>query len=208
MKKNMIISTFSLPIVFLLCLMMSSVTGLADTTDNWCTHPIPETGLTVKFPNEYYVFYKGMENRNDCENIIGVSYEQILKMMDSQGVVLLAISNDFSSEITINANNESQGLDFNEYSLYELKQPSDQFADYLEASGAEVLDHGSCVVNGKNAMRFYMKMNNNGEIDYKAQYMTTYKSVDTMISTVLTSVDNPVSEDQIDTLESIVGSIK
>lgn len=194
--------------LFLLCIMMFSVTCLADTTDNWRTHPIPETGLTVRFPNDYYVFYEGMENSKDCENIIGVSYEQILKMMDSQGVILLAISNDFSSEITINANSESQGLDFNEYSLYDLKQSSDQFADYLEAAGAEVLDHGSCVVNGKNAMKFYMKMDNNGEIDYKAQYMTTYKSVGTMISTVLTSVDNPVSDDQIDTLASIVGSIK
>lgn len=194
--------------LFLLCIMMFSVTCLADTPDNWCTYPIPETGLTVRFPNDYYVFYEGMENRNDCEKIFGVSYEQIIQLMDSRGALLLSISSDFNSEITISANGVSEELVFNDYPLYLLKQTSDEYAKYLEAAGAEVVDHGSCVVNGNNAMKFYVKINNNGEIDYKAQYMTTYKSVSAIINTVLTSVDNPVSDDEIDTLESIVGSIK
>ena len=200
MKKTLFLS--------LLCIMMFSVTCLADTSDNWHSYPIPETSLTVKFPNEYYVFYKGMENRNDCEKIIGISYEQIIQLMDSRGALLLSISSDFNSEITISANGVSEELDFNDYPLYLLKQTSDEYAKYLEAAGAEVVDHGSCVVNGNNAMKFYVKINNNGEIDYKAQYMTTYKSVSAIINTVLTSVDNPVSDDEIDTLESIVGSIK
>lgn len=195
-------------LVLLLFLILYSTSYAENTSIDWIEYPIPGSSLTVKFPNEYYVFYKGMENRNDCEKIFGVSYEQIIQLMDSRGALLLSISSDFNSEITISANGVSEELVFNDYPLYLLKQTSDEYAKYLEAAGAEVVDHGSCVVNGNNAMKFYVKINNNGEIDYKAQYMTTYESVSAIINTVLTSVDNPVSDDQIDTLESIVGSIK